>query len=196
MGNWMGNYPFKFMGRWSNPFNPVSKYLKELGITIKKGMLSWSKTWKYRKPWGPPLKTDEEDKSTTNIDQDSCCKLCKKGKACGDTCIANSKTCTKNGGCACDVGDGDDLDPDDGDSDDGDSKDNGEDDGSEDDEDQDDGGDDESSDESPSSEAPEEDDSTTEEPEDDESPSSEAPEEDDSTTEAPEEDDSTTEAPE
>lgn len=31
-----------------------------------------------------------------------CCKVCKKGKACGDTCISRSKTCTKSSGCACD----------------------------------------------------------------------------------------------
>ena len=31
---------------------------------------------------------------------DGCCKTCKKGKACGDSCIAKSKTCTKPKGCA------------------------------------------------------------------------------------------------
>jgi hypothetical protein len=31
-----------------------------------------------------------------------CCKVCKKGKACGDSCIARSKTCHKGRGCACD----------------------------------------------------------------------------------------------
>jgi len=30
-----------------------------------------------------------------------CCKICKKGKACGDTCINKSYTCTKPRGCAC-----------------------------------------------------------------------------------------------
>lgn len=30
-----------------------------------------------------------------------CCKVCKKGKACGDTCIAKEKTCHKGAGCAC-----------------------------------------------------------------------------------------------
>ncbi len=30
-----------------------------------------------------------------------CCKLCKKGKACGDTCIAKNKKCSKPRGCAC-----------------------------------------------------------------------------------------------
>ena len=31
----------------------------------------------------------------------ACCKKCKKGKACGDSCIAKSKTCHKGPGCAC-----------------------------------------------------------------------------------------------
>lgn len=34
-------------------------------------------------------------------DAKKCCKVCKKGKACGDSCIAKSKTCTKGSGCAC-----------------------------------------------------------------------------------------------
>lgn len=31
----------------------------------------------------------------------SCCKVCRTGKACGDTCIEASKTCTRGAGCAC-----------------------------------------------------------------------------------------------
>lgn len=31
-----------------------------------------------------------------------CCKTCRKGKACGDSCIADEKTCHKGPGCACD----------------------------------------------------------------------------------------------
>ena len=35
----------------------------------------------------------------------SCCKMCKSGKACGDSCISKDKTCTKaaGDGCACDA---------------------------------------------------------------------------------------------
>lgn len=32
----------------------------------------------------------------------SCCKVCRTGKACGDSCIAQYKTCHKAPGCACD----------------------------------------------------------------------------------------------
>lgn len=34
--------------------------------------------------------------------QTGCCKVCKKGKACGDSCISVDKNCTKGVGCACD----------------------------------------------------------------------------------------------
>ena len=30
-----------------------------------------------------------------------CCKVCSKGKACGNSCIARWKTCHKGKGCAC-----------------------------------------------------------------------------------------------
>lgn len=30
-----------------------------------------------------------------------CCKTCRKGKACGDSCIARTKTCRVGPGCAC-----------------------------------------------------------------------------------------------
>lgn len=33
---------------------------------------------------------------------DTCCKHCKKGKACGDTCISKKDTCNSPPGCACD----------------------------------------------------------------------------------------------
>ena len=31
-----------------------------------------------------------------------CCKICRKGKACGNSCIARTKTCHRPLGCACD----------------------------------------------------------------------------------------------
>ena len=32
----------------------------------------------------------------------ACCKVCTKGQACGDSCIALTSTCRKPPGCACD----------------------------------------------------------------------------------------------
>lgn len=31
-----------------------------------------------------------------------CCKVCREGKACGDSCISRSDTCHVGSGCACD----------------------------------------------------------------------------------------------
>lgn len=40
---------------------------------------------------------------TFRVAQKVCCKYCTKGKACGNTCIARSKTCRVGPGCACDA---------------------------------------------------------------------------------------------
>ena len=32
---------------------------------------------------------------------EGCCKVCKAGKPCGDSCIAKTSKCTKPKGCAC-----------------------------------------------------------------------------------------------
>ena len=34
---------------------------------------------------------------------ETCCKTCRSGKACGDSCIKRDETCTKPPGCACDA---------------------------------------------------------------------------------------------
>jgi endonuclease YncB( thermonuclease family) len=35
--------------------------------------------------------------------QKTCCKICRKGKACGNSCIRTTYTCRKQPGCACDA---------------------------------------------------------------------------------------------
>ena len=37
----------------------------------------------------------------TCIPASTCCKICNKGQACGNTCISRQKTCHKDRGCAC-----------------------------------------------------------------------------------------------
>jgi hypothetical protein len=46
--------------------------------------------------------TQEQQTETKSTEEDKCCKICKKGKACGDSCISKDKTCHKQPGCACD----------------------------------------------------------------------------------------------
>lgn len=45
----------------------------------------------------PSLPQDAQSQSPAE-----CCKICRKGKACGDSCIAREKTCQVGPGCACD----------------------------------------------------------------------------------------------
>ena len=40
-------------------------------------------------------------RADTCIPVEQCCKICSKGKACGNTCISQSYTCHKGRGCAC-----------------------------------------------------------------------------------------------
>jgi hypothetical protein len=47
--------------------------------------------------WGPAADPVEPE-----LEPEVCCKICHKGKACGDTCIARDKACTLAPGCACD----------------------------------------------------------------------------------------------
>ena len=42
------------------------------------------------------------DAASTEPRLAACCRVCTKGKACGDSCISKSKTCHKAPGCACD----------------------------------------------------------------------------------------------
>lgn len=39
---------------------------------------------------------------TALVAQRDCCKICRAGKACGDTCISRDKVCHVGPGCACD----------------------------------------------------------------------------------------------
>jgi hypothetical protein len=50
-----------------------------------------------------PNSFEERVKALGNetIYSQSCCKHCRKGKACGNSCISKSYTCRKGKGCAC-----------------------------------------------------------------------------------------------
>jgi hypothetical protein len=41
------------------------------------------------------------EQDCANPKRDGCCKVCKTGKPCGDTCISEQDTCHTAGGCAC-----------------------------------------------------------------------------------------------
>lgn len=59
-----------------------------------------------------PLQSFSTPKEMTSLEQflkligpqelkAACCKTCRKGKACGNSCISRDKSCRKGVGCAC-----------------------------------------------------------------------------------------------
>jgi hypothetical protein len=58
----------------ANQFTPSDQFLESLGI----------------------------QPSAALVAQSECCKICRAGKACGDTCISRDKICHVGPGCACD----------------------------------------------------------------------------------------------
>ena len=45
----------------------------------------------------------EANRRATEVASREFCKICRKGKACGDSCISRDKKCNKPPGCACDA---------------------------------------------------------------------------------------------
>jgi len=41
--------------------------------------------------------------AASSTSSQGCCKVCRKGRACGNSCIAKDKICRKPSGCACDA---------------------------------------------------------------------------------------------
>lgn len=52
---------------------------------------------------GPGLRKSTAQSLPADDQLAACCKICRKGKACGNSCISRTKTCTKGKGCACDA---------------------------------------------------------------------------------------------
>jgi hypothetical protein len=49
-----------------------------------------------------PVVVDEPQSEPSPLPTGPCCRTCRKGKACGDTCVARDRECTVEPGCACD----------------------------------------------------------------------------------------------
>lgn len=47
--------------------------------------------------------SETEQPAFSQVQAAACCKICRKGKACGNSCISRDKTCRKGPGCACDA---------------------------------------------------------------------------------------------
>jgi hypothetical protein len=63
--------------------------------------------------WAPAIRADVTMQPATRaaelplacVPREQCCKVCSKGKACGNTCIKADYNCHKGPGCACDAED-------------------------------------------------------------------------------------------
>lgn len=60
------------------------------------------KAGKASKPGSKPTSKPAVDEPAAD-EPSSCCRTCKKGKACGDSCIAKDAECNEPPGCACDA---------------------------------------------------------------------------------------------
>ena len=54
-------------------------------------------------PAEPARAPSEADAGGSCVPREQCCKVCVKGKACGNTCIKAEYQCHKAAGCACDA---------------------------------------------------------------------------------------------
>ena len=47
------------------------------------------------------LSLDSDSSASISCTAARCCKVCRKGKACGNSCISRDKSCHQPRGCAC-----------------------------------------------------------------------------------------------
>ena len=51
--------------------------------------------------WRSIKRIESSKKKAEGSESNKCCRICKKGKACGDSCINKNFNCNKVKGCAC-----------------------------------------------------------------------------------------------
>ena len=73
--------------------------------TVSGGRLNFAEA--RRATSAPPSPSEEDMPSSKNGKAKEtvppCCKYCRKGKACGNSCIKPTRACYKAAGCACDA---------------------------------------------------------------------------------------------
>jgi hypothetical protein len=57
----------------------------------------------YAHAGAPVVAPADEPDPQACIPREKCCKVCRKGKACGNTCISRAYECHVGRGCACDA---------------------------------------------------------------------------------------------
>lgn len=87
---------------WYRQYAPEDELLRAKEAEARaagKGL--WSQAnpvppWEWRRGVRP--------ESLKSMEPSTCCKICRKGKPCGDSCISRAKTCFEPKGCACQAG--------------------------------------------------------------------------------------------
>lgn len=88
----------------STETDPLLVIPKGIRLTVPSCENSWCRT-RYAGEEGyvytPLLSSEAVQVQKTRPQRRSCCKICRKGKACGNSCISRRYTCHKGQGCAC-----------------------------------------------------------------------------------------------
>ncbi len=75
----------------------------QAGIWRGEFVAPWAWRRGVRLEYLSPFPDEAEQLSPAQPELAACCKICSKGKACGNSCISRSYTCHKPPGCACDA---------------------------------------------------------------------------------------------
>lgn len=73
-------------------------FLLEIGLQPAAADLQELDSFLASSTWTPEILAS----AAACIPASKCCKVCSKGKACGNSCISRSYNCHKGRGCACD----------------------------------------------------------------------------------------------
>lgn len=93
---------------WYRKYAPDDQTLRQLqdeAKTSQRGLWSHPNPvppWEYRRHKRSGTTGEKQPPSRTG--KSACCKICRSGKACGDSCISRERTCGTPSGCACDGG--------------------------------------------------------------------------------------------
>jgi endonuclease YncB( thermonuclease family) len=87
------------------PFSKMEEFRAGERDAREAGKGLWGEPHGSRSPPAdqPGVRPGFEGSSGSCIPASQCCKVCRKGQACGNSCISRSYTCRKGRGCACDA---------------------------------------------------------------------------------------------
>lgn len=95
-GDSLWAYEYDTKGFWRITYDGGPGYIEDIWVRSTKEINA------YRNTVRDKAREEAVKKArTAPAPRRTCCKICRKGKACGNSCIARNKTCRKGPGCAC-----------------------------------------------------------------------------------------------